>query len=303
VNQYFLQQIKPYMKRILLAIVVAMAVQGASACDFCGMGVSNNDPFVFPHLHKRYAGINYLYRSYRVTGDDGLGSTECYQTWLLAAQFSLGKRVQLYVSLPLQSNNGEDYFSRQRRSGVGDASFSINYKILEKEKGLNSQVLTVGAGVKLPTGTNTAMKSAEEQNFQLGTGSFDYSFNTSYTFTHRSWMFGANASYKYNTANATGFRFGDIITNAVTVAYRYDATRFSVSPYLQLRQEWQLANADDHVLQSHTAGNAFYTSLGADASFNKISWGVAMQLAPVQQLAGGNVSVNPGVSTHISFIF
>lgn len=293
------------MKKILLTIVIAMAIQLANACDICGMGVSNNNPFLFPHLHKRYFGINYLYRSYQITGDDGITTIERYHTLLLAAQFTIGKRVQLYASVPLQANDKEDYFSKQWMNGLGDAILNVNYKVLDKSTGINRQTALIGVGVKLPTGKNTSAKNSglDEQNFQLGTGSLDYTINGSYTFSHKAWLFGASASYKYNTANDAGLRFGDIITTSATAAYKYDAKQFSISPYLQLRNEVQMVNANDHVLQTHTGGNALYSTLGADINFNKISWGVAYQFTPVQHLAEDQVKVNPDFSTRISFTF
>jgi hypothetical protein len=293
------------MKKLLFTIVVAMTIQAANACDICGMGVSNNNPFLFPYLHKRYFGINYLHRSYQVTGDDGITSTERYNTWLLAAQFSLGKKIQVYASLPLQSNSKEDYFSKQWLNGLGDATLNLNYKLLDKTAGINRHTILIGAGAKLPTGKNAAAKltGLDEQNFQLGTGSMDYTVTGSYTFSRKEWTFGANASYKYNTQNDAGFRFGDIVTTAVTAAYTYNNKQFSLSPYIQMRNEVQMINADDHVLQIHTGGNVLYSTIGTDINFNKISWGIACQLAPVQHLAEDQVKVNPAFSTRISFTF
>jgi hypothetical protein len=282
-----------------------MAMQAASACDICGMGVSNNDPFLFPQLHKRYLAMNYLYRSYHITGDDGINSAERYSTWLLAAQFTLGKRVQLYASLPLQANSETDYFGKKRLNGLGDATLSLNYKLLDKSTGINSHIIVAGAGIKLPTGKNSAMKTgaAADQEFQLGTGSVDYTLNAGYSFRHKGWTLGASGSYKYNTQNEAGFRFGDIVTAAFTCAYTADAIKYTISPYVQVKHEWQMMNADTHVLQAHTGGNVLYTTVGSDINARKIIWGMAVQLAPVQHLAGGQVKVDPAFSTHVSFTF
>jgi hypothetical protein len=293
------------MKKILFTIVIAMAMQAGHACDICGMGVSNSNPFLFPHLHKRYFGINYLYRSYQITTDDGITSTERYNTWLMAAQFTIGKRIQIYASLPMQANSEEDYFGKQSINGLGDATFSINYKLFDRTAGINRHTILIGGGIKLPTGQNTAVRSTEldEQNFQLGTGSIDYIITGSYTFSHKAWTFGTTASYKYNTPNDAGFRFGDIITTSIVAAYTHTADKFSLSPYVQLRNEVQMVNADDHVLQTHTGGNALYAAIGSDVNFRKISLGVAYQVAPIQHLAEDQVKVNPSFSTRISFTF
>jgi hypothetical protein len=293
------------MKKILFTIVIAMAMQAGHACDICGMGVSNSNPFLFPHLHKRYFGINYLYRSYQITTDDGITSTERYNTWLMAAQFTIGKRIQIYASLPMQANSEEDYFGKKSINGLGDATFSINYKLFDRTAGINRHTILIGGGIKLPTRQNTTVRSTElnQQNFQLGTGSLDYTINGAYTFTRKAWTFGATASYKYNTQNDAGFRFGDIMTTSVVAAYTHRCDQFSLSPYIQLKNEVQMVNADDHVLQTHTGGEALYTTVGTDVNFKKITFGVAYQLAPIQDLAEHQVIVNPSFSARISFTF
>jgi hypothetical protein len=294
------------MKRTAMAVIFGLsAAAPAAACDICGCGVSNYNPYLFPHLSKNYIGISYLHRVFhtRVLGETE--STERYNSILLSGQYSLGKRVQLTALLPWQENSLINEAGKTRISGTGDATLLGQFRLCDHLTKRFRQTVLIGGGVKLPTGrfVPAASGKAEDQNFQLGTGSTDLLLNGSYRLSFRKWVLGASGSYKYNTANADGFRFGDVVNIGVLAVYRHDWERVSLSPYVQLSHESQYRDADQHLLQKHSGGTLFYAGGGLDLNSKSITIGVNYQFAADQSLAAGQIRVAPKFSARASFSF
>ena len=184
---------------------------------------------------------------------------------------------------------------------MGDATLLATYKVWDKPFGLVRHTVMGGAGVKLPTGNYKPAKdgSLDDQNFQLGTGSTDYLVNASYRIGYRKWILSTMASYKYNTTNKDGYRYGDMLTTGATLIYRKDWDGFSVAPYLQVSNDHQLQDADQHILQDHSGGQVLYTGGGIDMNTRKMAFGFNYQWAPSQNLAEGHILVKPKLSVHL----
>ncbi|RYY87424.1 MAG: transporter [Chitinophagaceae bacterium] len=233
------------MKRFFLAALLGgLLAPAARACDICGCGVSYYNPYLFPHLAKSYVGLSYFHRVYRTAGHEGSWSHERYNTLLLMMQYSVGRKLQLQALLPWQANTLSNESGARSLSGMGDISLMGQYRLWERnsDKGVR-QALLLGAGVKLASGrfVPATTSKAEDQNFQLGTGSTDLLFNGSYRISLRRWTFSGVGSYKYNTPNKDGYRYGDVVNTGVQAAYRQEWRQWSLTPYAQVNYEWQLA--------------------------------------------------------------
>ncbi|RYZ24554.1 MAG: hypothetical protein EOO16_00175 [Chitinophagaceae bacterium] len=296
------------MKRVLSAVLLASLLQAlpASACDICGCGVSYYNPYLFPHLSKNYIGLSSIHRGYSTLSHDGGQSRERYHTLLLTAQYSIGSKFRVLALLPWQNNTLGNDAATRRLSGLGDVSLIGQYRLWEKntDKGVR-HVALVGAGVKLATGryVPAATSKAEDQNFQLGTGSNDLLFNGSYRLSLRRLTFMATGSYKYNYANSDGYRFGDVLNAGLQVTLRQEWKNWSVAPYVQASPEWLLQDADRHILQPVSGGSALYAGGGVDLNNRKIAFGVNYQFAAAQNLAGGQIEARPRITLRTSFTF
>jgi len=295
-------QIINMKKFSILLIIAGLFYLPAHACDICGCGVSNYNPFLFPHLSRSYVSLSYIHRSYRTASHTAEGEQD-YTTMMLAAQYSLTKRIQLLTMLQFGVNNYISDGTKRKLNGLGDASIMFNYTAWEKMTKICRQTFVLGGGFKLPSGKYQAAKSSaiEENIFQLGTGSTDFIFNTSYRASFRKWMVSVAGTYKYNTQNKDDYRFGDVLTSGTTLAYKQEFDGISLMPYLAVTNEWQYRDADNHVLQNASGGNVLYTGAGIDVNTKKLAAGFNYQFAASQNLAGGVLQAKPRLTAHISF--
>jgi hypothetical protein len=293
---------KYFMGALLLSSLMA---RPARACDICGCGVSNYNPYLFPHLSKNYLGLGFLHRYYQTRSDEGAWSSERYNTALFTAQVGIGKRLQLQAVLPWQINDLQNESGSRHMQGMGDMIVVAQFRAWDHLTKKFRQTIVVGGGLKLPTGRYLAAGTdkPEDQNFQLGSGSTDFLLNGAYRLSFRQWVFGAGASYKYNTANGDEFRYGDSWNASFLAVYRKDWDKFSLAPYIQLMHETQYRDASDHELQKISGGTVFYAGGGLDLNTKRLTIGVSYRFAADQNLAAGEIHVGPQSSAHAAFTF
>jgi hypothetical protein len=291
-----------FMKKLLIAILLSGSLHSvANACDICGGGTGNYNPFLFPHSSKSYFSLNFLNRSFHTHNDDGSVTRSNYATILLSGQYSISRKLQFLALVPYQYNKLEKTSTTDKRKGMGDMTLLLNYKIEERMSENWDQALTIGGGVKLATGCYAYPKTEDinDRNFQLGTGSTDYILNGAYRIGYRNWIANAIASYKYNTANKEGYRYGDVLTLGSIIAYRKNYNSLSVAPYVQVINESQMKDADKHVLKEHTGSSVLFTGAGLDVSTSAITIGANYQFA-AKNISDGEMNANPRFSARIS---
>lgn len=289
------------MKKISIALLASMLFLKAAACDICGGGMNNMNPYLFPHLSKSYIGLSYLHNHYRLN-EDGTVSNQYNNSFVVTGQYTIKTRLQVLVLLPFQSNTISTTSSSMNAQGLGDITFLVNYLAIQKNIGKTRHVISAGAGIKLPTGEYNPSKTGEiaNQNFQLGSGSKDVLTNLVYRFNVGNFSLNTVGAYKYTTANKEGYRYGDVVTAGATAVYVIQKEGFSLAPYLQAVNENHYRDAANHVLQNHSGGNVLYTGAGLDVSVNRTTVGINYQLAANQNLIGGELTAKPRFSARIS---
>jgi hypothetical protein len=292
-------------KNFMVALCVFLLLSKTSAaCDICGGGVSNMNPYLFPHLSKPYFGISYFRHLYHTRTEEGTMNQEAYNALLFTAQYGVGKHIQLSAALPYQFN--QLYTARGTRniSGLGDVSLFGSYKLWEHMTTTIRQTVTLGAGIKLPAGKYTPVgkSDTEEQNFQLGTGSVDYLLNATYRIALPKWVFAATTAYKYNNQNSDGYRFGDVWTSGLTAVYRKEGENLSLLPYVTLSEEHFMRDADQHILQNHSGGDVLLGGLGLDINTRKVAFGVNYQAPVSHNIAQGDIAAGSRFSARFSFM-
>lgn len=165
------------------------------------------------------------------------------------------ERFQLLASVPYLIND-MDMRSRSAMgmvmdmrmstvSGLGDATLLGLYTLYQDAPIRPAQRLTVGAGIKAPTGSSserTASGSLVHAMMQPGTGSWDPIFMVNYMRGLYPVVLQANLLYQLTTEGINGYEFGD--------RFNYDlSARYQASSYVNIGVELNGVHAekdDDH---------------------------------------------------------
>ena len=300
------------MKKILIALFAMTIVYSSKACDVCGCGVGNFNPYMFPHLAQKFISVGYNYRYYRSNAHDDLGNEmlnkEYYQSFSLAGQFTIARRIELMGYLPFQSNMQKGPEGNKSLNKLGDAIFLANYRLVDHISSDNKlrQTFVAGGGIKLPTGSyhyeEGSEKGVDNPNFQAGTGSTDFLLNGSYSLRYKKIAMSTGITYKMNTSNKEDYRFGNRLLTMVQFKYVKDVRNISVIPNMGLIVEKMNQDRESGASVDHTGGHNVQATVGLDVNNRRIAAGIFYSKPINQDLAMGHIQAMPGVNIHVSFI-
>ena len=304
------------MKKIFITILLFSLFISSKACDVCGCGTGNFNPFMFPHLSKNFINFNYQYHYFKthfLENGEQISNQEYYNTFSLAGQYSPVKNLQLMAVVPFQLNRQTGPEGDKSLDGLGDIIFIANYKLLDhicgKEKNMLRQTLIAGAGIKFASGDyhfdENNQSHVGNSNFQAGTGSTDYLLNTHYSLRYRKIGFSTAVSYKMNSENKDGYKFGNRFVNLTLVRYVKDIKSFSLIPNVGLMYEKMEQDEQDGITVDRSRTGGYNTQLLLGADFNTAKWAIGVNyFAPIKQnLAAGQIEAKPGLNVHLSYTF
>jgi hypothetical protein len=161
----------------------------------------------------------------------------------LSAGYSPTDRLRLSLTVPWVINDmtmfhamnmgmGKVMFHKMKMkevSGLGDVTLTGSYRIWQEGEGpVPKGALSVGAGVKFPTGSDDVTENGKRihAHMQPGTGSWDPLLSVSYwhMFFGNTLMAEAGAQYRVATRNSLGYCYGD--TAQVDAGVNYNALKF-----------------------------------------------------------------------------
>jgi hypothetical protein len=300
------------MKKIIVALFAIIIGYSSKACDICGCGVGNFNPYMFPHLAQKFISVGYNYRYYRTNAHDDLGNemlnNEYYHSLSIAAQFTIARKIELMGYLPFQSNMQKGPEGNKSLNKLGDAIFVANYRLVDHISSNNQlrQTFIAGAGIKLPTGSyhyeEGSEKEVDNPNFQAGTGSTDFLFNSSYSIRYKKFAMSAGATYTLTTANRENYRFGNRLLSVIQLKYVMDAGSISIIPNVGIIIDKMGEDKESGVTMDHTGGHNIQATVGLDVNNRKIAAGIFYSKPVKQELAMGHIQAMPGVNVHVSFI-
>lgn len=298
--------------RKLFASAVIMGVANALAvgCTCGSAGYSGGSSFgILSQYNTSFIGLSWGRSKIesRFPGLEEDGAHLHFHTIEVAGKYFPLKRFFVAGAVPFR-------FSRQERagtpvsgSGFGDVMLSAGYLLLKPPDARcrpGNHTLSVGAGIKMPTGRyDAAAASLPDAFLQPGTGSWDALFHATYTFRYRLFGVLAEGSYIINTVNRQDVKFGNRFSFSASGFYSYKKGKFSLTPSAGALFENAARDVIAGTEQDISGGNVLSASAALNLHYRKTAAGFSFQLPAYQNIADGLMKSKPKWTLHVSYIF
>ncbi|MEN9973589.1 MAG: hypothetical protein RIS20_1936 [Bacteroidota bacterium] len=262
-----------------------------SACDLCGGVGSNASIGIFAANQFHLVGWRSQVRSFDSYLYGIKHSSETFWQNDLTFRTQLGRKVQVYCSIPFQVARQKTDFNATVTQGMGDPNVLFTYALIDRKDSLHitKDFLNIGLGVKMPFG-KSGNYPVDLKNLYPGTGSWDGLFLANYT--HRigtRFSFQAEASHTLKGADQTAFRYGNSTQVSSVFIYnqKVKSSRFISS--LGLQQDWFAASSYQGVQLTEKANNGYVGSAKASINLLTYNWlfSIQAQKSLFQQLSQG----------------
>lgn len=287
-------------RNIYLFTLLTFWTYRALSCDVCGCRLGGLSYGILPQHYQHLFGVKYSHAAFNAHMDHDSEysgeeySNDTYQRIDLMGRISFADRWQVNVQLPYLINQMDGNVQQVSSSGIGDPVVMVYYTPFntgtEDNRWKNS--LLVGGGVKLPLGDHDKLDDGTiiNRNFQMGSGSLDYLLSANYTLSFNNWGMNYEASYKMNTSNSDGYRFGNQF-NASAYLFRYlEVGPIGILPFAGAFYENSVQHTDDGIIQVNTGGAATYGTLGSQIYWKQWNLNVEYQIPMHQSYNSDNVA-------------
>lgn len=155
--------------------------------------------------------------------------------YTMTAGYGFTSRLKAFVSVPyvrntmnmtkgmtMMMNTSWMDMTMEPVKGLGDATAMVLYRLYTDREIRPTDSLTLGIGLKTPTGSFTERTSAGKlvhAHMQPGTGSWDPLLSLIYTKMLGQFLLSADMTYQYTTKNRLGYEFGN--SAAITTSGKY----------------------------------------------------------------------------------
>jgi hypothetical protein len=303
------------MQRITILMVLGLLLSvNAMACDACGCGISSTYWGLIPNNSAGFVGVWYQHQHFQTDltylQEDGqtFYSYEDFNTFDWRARYSIGEGIFLSAMVPYVYHQRQYGDQSTTISGLGDVTLLGTFTVLNTTDSLLSNVrhrLTLGGGVKLPTGKFRIADNQEvvNPNFQAGTGSLDFLLQASYTARLNNFGMQIDGIYKINTTNPDEYKFGNQLTGSANFFYLQALGAFEIMPTAGVTYEQAEKDVERGFFQRTSGGQIFSAQAGLELYWDRFNIG-ANYIHPLQQKwADGVIEANPRWSVHASFFF
>ncbi|MES2382848.1 MAG: hypothetical protein V4538_17505 [Bacteroidota bacterium] len=296
--------------RFIVVLSLLVYIPGnIKACDVCGCSLSGNYLGILPQFKQHFIGVRHQVNSFEskhipslFTENGGNASHDVLQRSELWGRFYPTKRLQLFAFIPYQYNTQKQDSVTNQTHGLSDISIVANYILINTgDTGRLSwkNTLTVGAGVKTPTGS---FDKDGVPGLQIGTGTWDFLANAIYTTRYKKVGLNIDANVRLNGTN-NNYEFGNRYTSSTRLFYWYKWRRLSILPNGGFLAEYAEKDAKKNILQKYTGGYGCYTALGFDLYYNRVSVSGTFTIPIHENLNEGLVSTNHRISLQAIYLF
>lgn len=304
-------------KTCFIAIIFAFLSSDIFACDICGSGTSSNYMGILPEFNKHIVGIRYRYNSFQThIGIGGvrtyLTTDEYYNTTELYGGFNIHKKWRILLQIPYNYNIKVNNSNSMHIKGLGDVNTTMMVNIFKNRITTKSEKLLIndawiGFGIKLPTGKfyNTNNNKNDVNQFQLGTGSFDFMARVMYDIRYNNIGLNVNANYKYNLQNKYEYQFGNkfSISSQVYYKFRFLKNTLSIAPNMGFLYDTSKMDKKENETVDASGGFVFMSNIGIETNYKNTVLGISIQNPMGQNIAMNKVKANNQLILHLSYIF
>jgi hypothetical protein len=157
---------------------------------------------------------------------------------MVRAQLAPGKSFVAQVEIPYylwREHTGPDGTVDDTAHGLGDLQLTGRYELIRTGGFVPRHVLALTGGLKMPTGANDRL-GGDDPHLQLGSGSWDPSAGLWYTFGDHPWTWYAGSTFRWNTRNQRGYKYGDVLYGTAGVRRAFFDQTLLISVEAQARQ-------------------------------------------------------------------
>lgn len=293
---------------VIFTICGWLLASSAAACDVCGCSSSGNLMVGMPGHQSNFVGIGWKYLSFSAWDLDGNQADDGFMQWDLRGRFALNKRFQLQASIPYNLSMRTFEGSKSQLGGLGDAMLLGSWNAIETAPDSihkAKHLLTVGSGLKLPTGKFAidGKNLPLPANFQLGTGSYDVVFLLNYRYQLDKWGFNLAVNGRLNSVNPHAYQFGDQLGTQVFAFHWLEVGKVALMPYAGGYAEFIEADKRKGIYQYGTGGKGLYALAGLEAFAGDFAIGVSLQTPVFQSYTSQNIEANMRLSGTVSYLF
>jgi len=298
---------------VRLFVVVAFLAIAAPilACDVCGCSLTPMSMGLFPFQQQSFLGLGWFHHRYRSHVDPeqpGLLANERFHSLEWRGRWTVTSRFQLMAQVPIAFLWREHEGVVEQYAGLSDISVSGRVRILPWRDSSRlgwQQQWWIGAGLKVPTG-NFRLTDPQEvvnPNFQLGSGSWDGLFTSSYTANNDRWGFSADLLFRYSSSNPDDYRFGHRIHANARAFALLGKGKARVLPSAGWYMEWAGQDVDRGFLITESGGQAHFAELGMQWVRGRTSLGAFFHQPLASDWAAGQVDPQWRASAQFTFFF
>ena len=296
---------------------IVLPTSQINACDFClaSQGISPLEAGSSgARVDLRYLHVGTIYTDGNRAENDRQ-ELETHFTQQYSLFFALTSRFTVAALVPIAKRHSEELAEdgsvvTGNQFGLADISLLVRYKPLVSHTMENTTIVSLMAGVKLPTGRTDGRDSQGDlldAHIQLGTGSTDMLTGVSAFLAWERTALILNVLGALTTDGANNHRFGNSLNYDLTVRYRifpddYQGTFFFAT--LGLNGEWRGKEIQDGLPDEDSGGNVLYLSPGIQFMFTPaLSLEATYQYPVLHALNGRQLGEDYRIMTGLQLLF
>lgn len=278
--------------RQILFLVLLLKAGWSSACDFCGCNPSTAMWEQDAGMPSSFVQHSQFLKTVRFQDPENSLRKSLVWGHLLTGAYSPVQKLEIKGILPvLMISNSFSENNRSNQFGLGDALLQLQYLAWESkpsDKRFSGHMLSVNAGIELPTGSYAISEDPLLSNIAFGSKSIDFQIGGIYKISKFRWSFTAGSTARINNANRDDVRLGHLWSTFVNGTYALSEQKVAWRASIGSRTDYTSRNVFRSIYQNKTGGTVWQMTAGLNGSTRQWSWGV-QYLQPVFQKNGMDV--------------